>query len=31
MGVPCEALNKVGEGSPHVVDEIDAGTTSRWS
>jgi carbamoyl-phosphate synthase large subunit len=24
-GVPCEALNKVGEGSPHVVDRIEAG------
>jgi carbamoyl-phosphate synthase large subunit len=25
MGVPCETLNKVGEGSPHVVDWIEAG------
>ena len=25
MGVPCEALNKVGEGSPHVVDWIERG------
>jgi carbamoyl-phosphate synthase large subunit len=25
MGVPCESLNKVGEGSPHVVDWIERG------
>jgi carbamoyl-phosphate synthase large subunit len=25
MGVPCETLNKVGEGSPHVVDWIERG------
>jgi carbamoyl-phosphate synthase large subunit len=25
MGVPAEALNKVGEGSPHVVDWIERG------
>jgi carbamoyl-phosphate synthase large subunit len=25
MGVPCEPLNKVGEGSPHVVDWIARG------
>jgi carbamoyl-phosphate synthase large subunit len=25
MGVPCDALNKVGEGSPHVVDWIERG------
>ena len=25
MGVPCERLNKVGEGSPHVVDWIERG------
>ncbi|MCC6273977.1 MAG: carbamoyl-phosphate synthase large chain, partial [Deltaproteobacteria bacterium] len=24
-GVPCEAINKVGEGSPHVVDRLKAG------
>jgi carbamoyl-phosphate synthase large subunit len=25
MGVPVEQLNKIGEGSPHVVDRIKAG------
>ncbi len=25
MGVRCEVLNKVGEGSPHVVDRIESG------
>jgi carbamoyl-phosphate synthase large subunit len=25
MGIPCEAINKIGEGSPHVVDWIDRG------
>jgi len=25
MGVPVETLNKIGEGSPHVVDEIERG------
>jgi carbamoyl-phosphate synthase large subunit len=25
MGIPAEALNKVGEGSPHVVDWIERG------
>jgi carbamoyl-phosphate synthase large subunit len=25
MGVPCEAINKVNEGSPHVVDWIERG------
>src|SRR3712207_3899047 len=25
MGVPCDTLNKVGEGSPHVVDWIERG------
>jgi carbamoyl-phosphate synthase large subunit len=25
MGVPAEALNKIGEGSPHVVDWIERG------
>jgi carbamoyl-phosphate synthase large subunit len=25
MGIPCERLNKLGEGSPHVVDWIDRG------
>ena len=25
MGVPCESLNKVGDGSPHVVDWIERG------
>jgi carbamoyl-phosphate synthase large subunit len=25
MGVPCEAINKVAEGSPHVVDWIERG------
>jgi carbamoyl-phosphate synthase large subunit len=25
MGVPCETLNKIGEGSPHVVDWIERG------
>jgi carbamoyl-phosphate synthase large subunit len=25
MGVPVEQLNKIGEGSPHVVDRINAG------
>ncbi|MCC7345509.1 MAG: hypothetical protein IT573_11270, partial [Deltaproteobacteria bacterium] len=24
-GVACEAINKVGEGSPHVVDRLKAG------
>jgi carbamoyl-phosphate synthase large subunit len=26
MGVPVHTLNKIGEGSPHVVDEIERGT-----
>ncbi len=25
MGIPCEPLNKIGEGSPHVVDWIERG------
>jgi carbamoyl-phosphate synthase large subunit len=25
MGIPVETLNKLGEGSPHVVDKIDGG------
>jgi carbamoyl-phosphate synthase large subunit len=25
MGVPCATLNKIGEGSPHVVDAIERG------
>jgi carbamoyl-phosphate synthase large subunit len=25
MGVPVDTLNKIGEGSPHVVDEIERG------
>src|SRR5258708_39031842 len=25
MGVPVEAINKIGEGSPHVVDWIERG------
>jgi carbamoyl-phosphate synthase large subunit len=25
MGIPCEVLNKIGEGSPHVVDWIERG------
>jgi carbamoyl-phosphate synthase large subunit len=25
MGIPCERLNKIGEGSPHVVDWIERG------
>ena len=25
MGVPVTALNKIGEGSPHVVDYIESG------
>jgi carbamoyl-phosphate synthase large subunit len=25
MGIPVEELNKIGEGSPHVVDRIEAG------
>jgi len=25
MGIPAETLNKVGEGSPHVVDKIEQG------
>ncbi|HWT25040.1 MAG TPA: carbamoyl-phosphate synthase large subunit [Solirubrobacteraceae bacterium] len=25
MGIPAERLNKLGEGSPHVVDEIERG------
>jgi carbamoyl-phosphate synthase large subunit len=25
MGIPAEAINKIGEGSPHVVDWIEAG------
>jgi carbamoyl-phosphate synthase large subunit len=25
MGVPCEALNKIADGSPHVLDRIAAG------
>ena len=25
MGIPAEALNKIGEGSPHVVDWIERG------
>jgi len=25
MGIPCDAINKIGEGSPHVVDWIDRG------
>jgi carbamoyl-phosphate synthase large subunit len=25
MGIPAETLNKVGEGSPHVVDWIERG------
>jgi carbamoyl-phosphate synthase large subunit len=25
MGVPVQTLNKIGEGSPHVVDEIERG------
>jgi carbamoyl-phosphate synthase large subunit len=25
MGIPVETLNKLGEGSPHVVDKIEGG------
>jgi carbamoyl-phosphate synthase large subunit len=25
MGVPCDHINKIGEGSPHVVDLIESG------
>ena len=25
MGIPAEAINKIGEGSPHVVDRIEQG------
>ncbi len=25
MGVPAEEINKIGEGSPHVVDWIERG------
>ncbi len=25
MGIPCEAINKIAEGSPHVVDWIERG------
>ncbi len=25
MGIPCERINKIGEGSPHVVDLIESG------
>jgi carbamoyl-phosphate synthase large subunit len=25
MGVPCESINKIAEGSPHVVDLIESG------
>src|SRR4029079_6773072 len=25
MGIPVERLNKLGEGSPHVVDKIEGG------
>jgi carbamoyl-phosphate synthase large subunit len=25
MGIPCGELKKIGDGSPNVVDEIDAG------
>jgi carbamoyl-phosphate synthase large subunit len=25
MGIPARAINKIGEGSPHVVDEIERG------
>ena len=25
MGIPCEVINKIGEGSPHVVDWIERG------
>jgi carbamoyl-phosphate synthase large subunit len=25
MGIPCDAINKIGEGSPHVVDWIERG------
>jgi len=25
MGIPCETINKIGEGSPHVVDWIERG------
>jgi carbamoyl-phosphate synthase large subunit len=25
MGIPCERLNKITEGSPHVVDWIERG------
>jgi carbamoyl-phosphate synthase large subunit len=25
MGIPCERINKIGEGSPHVVDWIEQG------
>ena len=25
MGIPAEAINKIGEGSPHVVDWIERG------
>jgi carbamoyl-phosphate synthase large subunit len=28
MGVPVEVLNKIGEGSPHVVDRIESGDVS---
>jgi carbamoyl-phosphate synthase large subunit len=28
MGVPCESINKLGEGSPHVVDLIETGDVS---
>ncbi|MGA2927478.1 MAG: carbamoyl phosphate synthase large subunit, partial [Solirubrobacteraceae bacterium] len=25
MGIPAESINKIGEGSPHVVDRIEQG------
>jgi carbamoyl-phosphate synthase large subunit len=28
MGVPCTTINKIGEGSPHVVDLIESGDVS---
>jgi carbamoyl-phosphate synthase large subunit len=28
MGVPCTTINKIGEGSPHVVDLIETGDVS---
>jgi carbamoyl-phosphate synthase large subunit len=28
MGVPCESINKIGDGSPHVVDLIESGDVS---